>query len=143
MINENVQEDVEFTSRQQVVLRSNSRSQSSGRNDSRSRSPSLSVWRDRSPSPCPARKRGKLASPACGGRFLDPMLLKRDIEELVTNCLDYKSEVVLSNADGLKDASSRNLVKQRSIIEEAGHFHALLQDMPSANCRPLAAWTQP
>ena len=58
------------------------------------------------------------------------MLLKRNMEESVTNCLDYKSELVLSKADGLKDASSRNLDKQRSVLEGADRSHALLQEMP-------------
>ena len=52
------------------------------------------------------------------------MLLKRNMEGFVTNCLDYKSELVLSKADGLKDASSRNLDKQRSVFEGPACFHA-------------------
>ena len=136
-----------------------------------SRSPSIERWiqnmfarwgppppatrtRDHCPSPSPARKRGKIASPAFGGRnhsrspspaggqgapaigrqqvqlLPGPMLLKRNIEGFVTNCLDYKSEWVLNKADGLKDASSRNLDKQRSVLEGADRFHALLQEMP-------------
>ena len=52
------------------------------------------------------------------------------MEEWFTSCLDYKSETVLSMADGLKDASSRNLYMQRSVLERPGRFHALLQEMP-------------
>ena len=52
------------------------------------------------------------------------------MEEFVTNGLDYKSELVLSQADGVKFAASRNLEKQRSILGGADRFHALLQEMP-------------
>ena len=119
--------------------------------------PPATRTRDHCPSPSPARKRGKIASPAFGGRnhsrspspaggqgapaigrqqvqlLPGPNLLQRNVEAFVTNCLDYKSELVLSKADGLKDASLRNLDKQRSVLEGADRpdrFHALFQEMP-------------
>ena len=58
------------------------------------------------------------------------MLLKKDIEELPANFADYKSELVLNKTDGLKNATSRNLDRQRSILERPECFHALLQEMP-------------
>ena len=119
--------------------------------------------RDHCPSPSPARKRGKIASPAFGGRSHSRspspaggqgtpaiggkpvQLLKRyPLGGLPANCPDYKSELVLSKADGLNDASSRNLHKQKSVLEDADRFYALLQEMPPpAKGRPLAAWKQP
>ena len=56
-------------------------------------------------------------------------LLKEEMEDNVINCEDYKSDLVLSK-DGLKDAASRNLNKQKCILEHAYHYHALLQEMP-------------
>ena len=51
------------------------------------------------------------------------------MEDNVINCEDYKSDLVLSK-DGLKDAASRNLNKQKCILEHAYHYHAFLQEMP-------------
>ena len=68
------------------------------------------------------------------------MLLKRNMEGFVSNCLDYKSELVLSKADGLKDASSRNLDKQQTIFKGSKPSS---RRCPAANRRPLAAWKQP
>ena len=56
-------------------------------------------------------------------------LLKEEMEHDVINCEDYNSDLVLSE-DGLKDAASRNLNKQKCILEHAYCFHALLQEMP-------------
>ena len=67
-------------------------------------------------------------------------MLKRKIEKVITNCLDYKSEVLLSWADGLKDATSRNLDKQRSVFEGADRFHALLQEMPLGEPATGGVW---
>ena len=56
----------------------------------------------------------------------------------VTNCPDYKSEMVLSTADGLKNAASRNIGKQRELIESPDRFRNLLQEMPpGGHWRPL------
>ena len=52
------------------------------------------------------------------------------MEGAVTNCPDFKSEFVLSNADGLQEAASRNLGKQKAVFQDADKFHALLQEMP-------------
>ena len=52
------------------------------------------------------------------------------MEEWFTSCQDYKSETALSMADGLNDASSRNVHKQKSVLEDADRFYALLQEMP-------------
>ena len=86
-------------------------------------------------------------APAIGGKqvqlLLGPMLLKRNMEGFVTNCLDYKSELMLSKEDGLKDASSRNLDKQRSVLEGRTASMPSSRRCPSANRRPLAACNQP
>ena len=58
------------------------------------------------------------------------MLLKKEIEELPANWTEYKSELVLNNTDGLKNATSRNLEKQRWILELPQNFQPLLQEMP-------------
>ena len=60
------------------------------------------------------------------------MQWKWSLEQFLTNSKEYKSDLVLREADGLglKDAATRNLDKQRSILREPDRFRALLQEMP-------------
>lgn len=45
-------------------------------------------------------------------------------------CSDYISEIILNTAGGLKNAASRNIGKQRELIESPDRFRNLLQEMP-------------
>ena len=60
------------------------------------------------------------------------MQWKWSLDQFLTNSKEYKSDLVLREADGLglKDAATRNLDKQRSILQEPDRFRALLQEMP-------------
>ena len=58
------------------------------------------------------------------------MLLNEEILELPANYTDYKSEMVLNNADGLKNATERNLEKQRWILELPQEMPRLFSEMP-------------
>ena len=57
---------------------------------------------------------------------------KWSLDQFLTTSKEYKSDLVLRKADGLglKDAATRNLDKQRSILREPDRFRALLQEMP-------------
>ena len=48
----------------------------------------------------------------------------------LTNKPEYKSKLVLSTQDGIQKAATRNLNKQKSVLENTERFDALLQKMP-------------